>query len=157
MRAEYPISAFGSRVVALFRAVMGLSGRPDESTFAYEPWTPLSLPAEAPGFDGQPTFMFSAICRYQGAQPGAVLLIVTEEQMRQAAPPFQQCHIAFIDCAHEPPPSLNPLELFDPYARRQFVREPMWSAAPADQLAREALEAMRYAWSRLPGPVPALK
>jgi hypothetical protein len=147
LRSEYPITSFGDRVVAIARAVTSLPGRKEPGFGAYEPWALLSLPAQIAGFEGQPMFMFCATCAYHGAQPGTVLLAVTEEQMRQASPPFQQCFVAFLDCDRELPASLNPFELLDPFTRRNFVRDPMWSVAPATALVAETLNAIAQSWA----------
>jgi hypothetical protein len=91
----------------------------------------------------------SPASRVREAQSGTVLLAITEELIRQASPPFQQCFVSFLDCDREPPPRLNPLELFDPYVRRNFVRDPMWGIAPANALVAETIDAIMGSWMKV--------
>lgn len=149
-RAEYPLGAVGPRIEALAVALATLPANPERT---WEPWLALSVPGQLRDAAGAAFGVgFVARCRYDGRRRGWVLLAAYEEQIAQTPKPFQQAFLGFVDCRREPPPTLNPLELFDPYARRDFARSPMWTIAPARDLVSTTFDALNERWTETTAP-----
>lgn len=149
LRAELPMAPLGRRIERLAAALLAIPAGVDQHGHAYAAWSFMSVPAMLAPTDYQgDTFGFVADCHYEGDETGVVLAAIVEEQVGHASPPFQQIFVGFIDCGSAPPLTLSPFDLFDPIARRAYVRDPMWTVPPAELAVARSVASLSVAWAQ---------
>jgi hypothetical protein len=81
-------------------------------------------------------------------------MALNEELIAKGTSSFQQFFVSFLDCERQPEES-DPLKVFDPHARRRFVRSEMWIFDPAEELVLETVRLLQDTWARFHAPSPA--